>query len=276
MSRHFSYSELRDFKTCPKLHGLKYAERRPIAPEREKKAFVGTILGSVIEQFYKERWWREPATVLQRMEDYALERARGRTERKRIDWLPSEWDAMWKLVCDTLPKILTVIKRERLLGARNEVEHESFILLTDAAGVEHTIHGRIDILIFLPNGDLILLDAKAGGSKGKFVHTDQLRIYCLMVKREFGQYPKRVGFWWLRHEEIIWKRMTATTLATFEEGVSKTITQIVAGTTSPAPGTHCRYCDFFFECDEGRKHLFDKEGAKCPMDIPGGVTIGSF
>lgn len=273
---HISYSSLRDFKKCPKLYRLK-SERRPIPPEREKKTFVGTILGSVIEQFYKERWWREPASVEARMVAYGIERAVGRTERKKIDWLPSEWQAVLDAIHETVPKIIAVIKQERLLGVRNEAEYEGVVLVEDNHGAEHTVHGRIDLLIVYANGDMVLLDAKAGKSLGKFVDTDQLRLYCLMIHRMFGHYPKRVGFWWLRFGKIVWKRVSAKTLAKFKSGVANTLTDIVLDKNTPTPGSHCRYCDFYAECDEGKQYLFDKEASKCPLDIPAGaVTFGSF
>jgi hypothetical protein len=206
--------------------------------------------------FYLEGWWRDPHYLAERMVAALYPLAKTISDREQMPWHDSkELDDWIAIAVETVPKILATIHEEHLLGPTVAVEYGITVPL---GGPERdAVHGRIDVLIETPE-TLTLLDAKAGGSIGKWVKADQLRLYAcgVLADPKYARLPDRVGFWWLRHGKVVWKRLTRDTLLTFVGGVERTIAAVRAKSFEPTPGPKCLYCEFKDRCAAGQQYLW--------------------
>lgn len=257
----WSYSQLAHYKRCPQQYKFDRIEKRPKAPFDTKQKFIGVLLERLVQEFFLQRWWAQPATMIPAMVS-AIPRLSGEVSRaEQIPWLRGE-DSKWEQVArDAIGPILRVIRDHRLLDYDPVMEQELRVEIPGG----HQVFGRADFIFRAKSGDVaMILDGKGGGNIGKGVHGDQLRTYALGTSQSptFGRrVPQRLGFWWYRHGKIVWKGMDTTLLSKFEHGVLGTIRQVMANAYPPRPGPHCRYCDFKPDCPEGRAYLM-KRAAK--------------
>lgn len=252
----WSYSQLALYLDCPlKFYWARLDPSTKDQPRDNRRAFIGILLGEVLARLYVEQWWREPGALQARMVAACHTLAPVITQREGIVWATPQAMEEWvTLAVDTVPKILAVIGTEQLLGVTVAVEYG----ISVPFGGGETVHGRIDLLIVRPDGTILLIDLKAGGSIGKFASPDQLRLYALGILADpvYRRRPDKVGFWWLRHGKIVWKQFTDETLLKFVAGVQQTIARVRAQDFMPRPGSHCRYCDYRAGCATGQAHLW--------------------
>lgn len=249
---YWSYSQLALYKKCPLRFKWMRVDKRPLPPGDGKRAFIGNVLQKIVERFYVEQWWRDPATVSARMLAEIPATGRQFTEADGLLWLPGEQEKWVAIALDTVPKIIEVIKTERLLGVTNLSEFEIEVPL----GPDRIV-GRVDFLFEAPDGSLTVLDGKAGGSFGKYVESDQLRLYALgVLASRYRRLPTRVGFWWYRFGKIAWRPVRRKVLQRFTEGVKHTIARVRSKDYAPTPGGHCRFCEWKTDCPEGRAWLW--------------------
>jgi len=273
---HLNYSQLRDFKKCPRLYEKKHIDGRA-EEDDPKRAFIGHVLGKLVEQFYLLKWWRAPDALDWTMRQAADVLIRQVTDMDAIVWTPEEKAEWTHKIHEAIPTIIATVKREKLLSAQVFTEFETTLDYTDIVlGETVQIHGRPDIVILRQHA-LTALDAKAGGSLGKFTDRDQLRQYSLALWRSktFGRIPDRAGFWWLRHDKIVWLKVSAASLTKFEGRLKETARRALAGPYEPTPGTWCRGCSFRMDCPEGRAHGMAK-GSKTAIDVAGNLGTVSF
>jgi hypothetical protein len=259
MGNNWSYSQLATYLDCPLRFYWLRIEPQPESKIRDQsKAFIGILLGELLARFYLEQWWRQSEGLQQRMIAQLHTLAVTISTREEIVWAnPGDLSKWIVVAAETIPKILTVLRDEQLLGPFVAVEYG----MTVPVGNGDRVHGRIDILIERANGDTILLDGKGGGTIGKFASTDQLRLYALGVLADprFRRLPTKVGFWWFRHGKIVWKQFTPATLLKFVTGVQQTIARIRAKDFEPTPGGQCRYCEFRLKCGAGQQYLWTEK-----------------
>lgn len=252
----WSYSQLKDYLECPLRFYWVRIDKQPEAQTKDQtRAFIGILLGELLARFYLEQWWRQPEGLEQRMTALLVPLAHTIGEREAIVWKdPGDLTKWLGVAAETIPKMLDVIRTERLLGTSVAVEYG----MTVPVGNGDRIHGRIDTLLVRPDRTLILIDGKGGGSIGKYAHADQLRLYALGVLADpaFRRLPDKVGFWWFRHGKIVWKQFTEATLLKFVSGVQQTIARIRAKDFEPTPGGQCRYCEFRLKCGAGQQYLW--------------------
>lgn len=272
---HLNYSQLRDFKKCPRLYEKKHIDGRA-EEDNPKRAFIGHVLGKLVEGFYVQRWWIAPDALDWTMMQAADALIRQVTDADGIVWTPEEKAEWTHKIHEAIPVIIATIKSEKLLAPEWQTELETELDYKDIVlGEIVRIHGRIDLLI-LRKGVLTVLDAKAGGTLGKFTDRNQLRQYSLALWRgkAYGRLPNRVGFWWLRHGKIVWLKISEKTLTKFEGELKETARKALAGPYEPTPGTWCRGCSFRMDCPEGRAHGMAK-GSKTAIDVTANLgTIG--
>lgn len=249
---YWSYSQLALYKKCPLKFKWQRIDKRPMPPWDGKNAFIGNLLQKIVERFYVEEWWRDPHHVSERMLAEIPPVARQMTEAEGVKWLVGEQEKWISVALDTVPKIIEVIKAERLLGTTNLSEYEIKVPIRGDLVV-----GRVDFIFEHPNGDVTVLDGKAGGSFGKYVEADQLRLYSLgLLHSQFKRLPTRVGFWWYRHARIAWRPVSRKVLDKFEAGVQATISKVRARDYRPKPGGHCHFCEWKTDCTEGKQWLW--------------------
>lgn len=272
---HLNYSQLRDYRKCPRLYEKKHVEDRA-EEEDQKRAFVGNVLGKLTEQFYLQRWWIAPDALDWTMQQAADKLMREVTDADSIVWTAEEKAEVTHKIYEALPVIVETIKREKLLSKDLHTELETELHYTDI--VKHdtvVIHGRPDLVVNRA-GTLTIVDEKAGGTVGKFTDRNQLRQYALALWKG-GPYKRiadRVGFWWLRHNKVVWMKVSQKSLLKFEGELKETARKALTAPYPPTTGTWCRTCAFRLECPEGKAYGMTK-GSKLAIAHEGNVgTIG--
>jgi len=264
------------YRTCPLQYKFKFVERPDVFISIDKRnAFIGILLAKLVERFYRERWWEEK-DIVARMQKVIPLISQQITDIDRIKWNPGEHFEWLKIAHETVPKILKMIRAEKLLG--NPGVHPSDENLVEFE-VEIPFEGddlqaRIDLLI--KRADVItLLDGKGGKTVGKYVDPDQLYFYCLGVKQVFGRLPHRMGFWWFRHDRIVWFPVTNDLVDELLVKVRNVLAGIKGGRFDPTPNQACRLCDYRIVCDPGQRFIAAR-GKVALVDIPNNYGEVSF
>lgn len=262
----WSYSQLALYKKCPLLFFWLRVEKRPHSKD-DRASYIGWLLGAVIERFYVEHWYREPAVLEARMRAALPALGAEITTREGIVWQQPGEESHWQTrAAEAIPAIISTIRRERLLGPL--VGHEYDIYVTIA---NDQIFGRIDLLIY--DGErLILLDEKGGGTVGKWIDADQLRLYALGVLSDprFRRLPTHVGFWWTRHDKIVWRPVSRKSLLKFVVGIEQTLANIKAKVFEPKPSSYCRLCPYWQSCAVGKARVMTGKDRGLPIETNAG------
>ena len=257
----WSYSQLALYKKCPRLFQFERVEKRPLPPYDLKPKFIGQVLEQVVQQFYGQEMWRTPKTLVASMQALVRATALRVSNEERVPWQRGEMEKWIGVAHDAVPSILRVIRDERLLDVSPVIEHE----LRSNIGEGHTVFGRADFIFTYPDGRVRILDGKGGGTIGRNVSGDQLRLYALATGQAASfknTLPDKVGFWWYRHGKIVWKKIDPVLMTKFKNGVLGTIHRVMAKDYAPTPGPHCKYCHFKPDCPEGRAHLAERAARK--------------
>ncbi len=273
---HLAYSELRDYRKCPRLFQKKHVEQRQ-EEDDPKRAFVGNVLGRLVERFYLDRFWVAPDTIDWTMTRAAERLMRETTDADKIVWTADEKAEVTHKILEAIPVIIATIKQEKLLSREVETETETELHYTDIVpGDTVVIHGRIDYRIHR-KPTLTILDGKGGGTFGKFTDRNQLRQYALATWKSapYRRIPDRVGFWWFRHGKIVWMKVSEKSLTKFEGEMKETAKKAIAGPYEPTPGQWCHGCSFRMECPEGRAHGMTK-GSKVVVPVEANVGTVSL
>lgn len=252
---YFSYSQLALYKRCPKQFWFERVMKVK-APRDDRRSFIGHVLGGVAARFYTDKLWKEGRWARVRMAELVTEidRKLHTASEQVYPWQPGEREEALKTCIEAIPPMLSVVKAHQLVARRVDTE----VAIEVPLDTGDIIVGSADLVFEdAPGGRLTVLDGKGGGSLGKYVSADQLRLYQLGLgmHRDFRRLPDRVGFWWFRHGRIVWKRTNKTTLRKFVEGVKLTITRLRSDDFGAQPGTHCRWCPHRTVCEEGMESL---------------------
>jgi hypothetical protein len=253
----WSYSQLALYKQCPLKFYWTRVDPQPEAQRDNRRAFIGWLLGEVVAKFYLDQWWRDPSTALAKMVADLPQRSVEITVRENLVWEPGEREKWLDKATETLPKILAVIKEHQLLGPVMAVEYGMTVQISGPPD-DDKVHGRIDLVIQRMDGTLVVLDLKGGGTVGKFVSADQLRLYAcgILSDPRFARLPDKVGFWWARHGKVVWRKFTRENLLVFIGGVQQTIGRVRAKHFEPAPSGQCSYCEFRNRCPAGQTQIW--------------------
>jgi hypothetical protein len=267
---YFGYSQLALYKACPKRYWFERISQRPDSTFDCRNAFLGSLLGGLLARFYTERWWALGARAKPRMTVATHEISADLHTKIDYPWTRGEWQEHMATAQAAIPTILDVVVREQLIAPRMEIELPVEVVL-DTGDI---LTGTPDLVLDKP-GSLVLLDAKGGGRIGKYVAADQLRLYQLGLASHprYQRLPDKVGFWWLRHGKIVWKRTPKTALPKWVEGVKRTITRLKDGDFAANPGPLCRYCAFRAECPEGMATLREVKTVLASDEATGIISL---
>jgi len=248
---YFGYSQLRLYQKCPRQYWFERVAKRQPPVSDQRNAFVGSLLGAVVAAFYTHRWWTAGGNARKLMAMEVYEASHRLHALQDYPWHRGELQEKLQTAQDTIPRILDVIVRERLIAARIDIELSVEVPLDTG----DTLVGSPDLVLTDADGASTVIDVKAGATVGRYVSNDQLRLYKLGVGAATGRLPARAGFWWLRHSRIAWKRIPDSTLPKWVDGVKATIARLRSGDYAPTPSGLCRYCAFRAECPEGMEDL---------------------
>jgi len=195
-----SYSSYSDFKECPSRFYRKWIMDEGKGDDSHHYAIFGTVTQKLMELFYKERWYLDGSSVLQRMVDAVPEVLDLCLRDIYVNWEAPFFndtpETIIQGVQDILPGILQSVKDYKLLAPQTDVE----IFVKGKLTNEDEVGGRIDFR-YASADEVWIVDGKAGRKKGRFNSSDQLLFYALATFLSEQIVPKKLVFWWYRFAE---------------------------------------------------------------------------
>lgn len=268
---YISYSGYKTYSDCPRAYWHTYiAETRPPEPDNSVNSLYGSVVGSLMEDFYMKSLWREKDVqgVLEKQIQQTYDRvASGEQRRGRvIRWKSKEdtkpnYSSQEELlvdVRDTIARAIRIVRFYRLAGPRMEAETK---LDSDVKG--HRLGGRADFIIqrTKPHNDLVILDGKGSKHRATYVDPRQLKWYAMLYGlRNKGALPDKLGFVYWRYEPpeaLDWVEFIKDDLDELQNEVLTAASRIDQGRARPeafppkASKDACRFCSFVPLCPEG-------------------------
>jgi hypothetical protein len=278
-----------DNKGCPFAYCLQYIVKLevPDAVDDRLGSIFGTTIGRIVERFYDQKAWKaeHPQALLINWTSEVLEEViKDETTAKKFRpagvllWkdMPGATERAYANkeelasdLRDCVAKTLRIIRHERLLGPRADVE----VRLDDVVN-GHKLAGRADLIVerIRPHNDLVIVDGKGSKYRGDKVDRQQLLWYAMLFQRHEKILPDRVGFIYWRFDPPAssdWFDVTQAEVDALLHDVMTTISEIEKNTAllknetslpvvrevfKPAPDPKsCRYCLYAREdiCPEG-------------------------
>jgi putative RecB family exonuclease len=241
----YSPLRFRVFDTCRLRYRYQYVDK--IAARLRPSDTAGTLVHRVLCDFFSKL---EPAE---------------RNEARLIQLFEDGWAAL-------SPRYLRMAGVDQFGAASVQQLHnfsrlhdpsiepfavEAYLQVEAAPGV--TLFGRMDRIDEDPDGNLHVIDYKAGEQPGE-IDARQIRLYAIMVELELGRTVTRASFWNLddgttRTEELDdgSKRLALQDmLAAVEE-----MEQLTDYPPTIAP--HCGHCPYFHACEKRPEILRRRE-----------------
>jgi len=235
----FSASSLGCYDDCPLRFKLEYLLEIPTPP---KTYFgLGTAVHATVELLSKDR---------QKGID------RGRDDAIAI--LQASWDSSAytskKQEDEYWAKALGLLDNYFAWEAANEntvVEVERRFSFPFG---DHLMRGKIDRLERRPDGRLVVVDFKTGGtssapSRNKIKDEMQLNLYALAIFEEFGELPAEAAYLYLKETKYIPYAPTLETVQAFRDRLDGLIGNVLAGEFSSRESFSCRRCDYREVCE---------------------------
>jgi len=243
-----SFHGMKDYLSCPKKYHLKYIKRqKPKDPENKKNAFFGNLTAGLLENWIKSGTYKKH-------------------ELDWLDWLPVETEAIsskllereyiiWdsdnelpeniNLAIHCMPKCFNTLKEQGLLDGKVIAEAKAKIPYGS-----NEINGRIDLLS-QNNNKIFILDGKSGKSRDKFLDSDQLYYYVIIVKAKLGNWPIEIGYQYTRFGDIDWYDVDPNILDGVKSKIIKSFEGIENGVFGATPSNDsCRFCPYREECTD--------------------------
>lgn len=250
---YFSYNQIRTYAECPyQFYLLRVKKLTPKSPPN--RAMLGNLLAALTERMYVDGWWRQPE-LLGRLTKELDPTLRGVEEGEGTRWAPGEREEVLKLALETLPKLVATMRREKLVAPIVRAEFDVEVPIG-----KDTLIGRADYVFEQGlGGPLTVVDGKAGGTVGRFVKVNQLRLYVLGVALRYKRMPVRAGFWWFRHDLVKWSKVTPASLEKFKAEMAALIARLRANDWTPKPTGYCRTCGVRYACEIGSARFLTRE-----------------
>jgi hypothetical protein len=283
---YISYSGFKSAK-CPTRYWHSYiAETKPLEPDNSVNSLYGSIVGTLMEDFYMKGLWREKnvqTTLENRIESTYQKVVVNEVKRGRvIRWKTQEdskpnyasREELLVDVRDTIARAVRIVRFYRLAGPRMEAEVK---LDVDVKG--HRLGGRADFIIQRtnPHHDLVILDGKGSKHRASYVDPQQLKWYALLYSmRNDGALPDKLGFVYWRFdppESMDWVDFSRAELDELFDEVMEVVAKIERGMTrrageliertqrafpTRASKEECRFCTFIGLCKEGQEVMEKK------------------
>jgi hypothetical protein len=237
----WSYSQLQAYRTCPAQWKAVRMDKR--AAHDKRRALPGTLVHAVVQRLFEHKLgaYADARVAMAYLDAYAHVTLSELATREGVVLTAYEVKQALDLVHDVLPGIFRTLDHYRLYGGMNRVEYGLSVQLE-----ADTVFGTADLIVEHPDSTMIL-DVKSGKTVGRYVSVEQLQFYALGYLREFERLPNLLGFWWVRHEKVLWKKLGDLSL--LREGLQATIDRIRANDFAPTPGRHCQLCPIKMTCE---------------------------
>lgn len=232
-----SYSQLDTFRTCPLKYQFRYLFQ--VSVPMPAVVHFGSSIHNTLRDFY---------ALLQKnpklWEENLLPRLKALYEK---NWIALGYESrsmqedQKKRGWTMLERFYTREKSEKPIPKFLE---KSFSL---ALG-KITINGRIDRIDRLPDGTYEVIDYKTGSSEKNLEKDLQLSLYALACRDALKIQVSRLSFYFLDGLEKVSTTRNDLQLDACREEIMACAKEISESDFSPAPGYHCRYCDYRLLC----------------------------
>jgi len=257
-----SYSGYKTYRDCPKRYRLSRVERKdPPTPESKHFAVIGWTVQRVYEDFYNQELWRLRGKVSDALLELAPKYFYQYLDENHVDFndITCKLEPMEMLaqIEEIIPKVLTGIKREKLLGpyARSE------IILRAQLQSSYYLYGIVDFLIRQSTNEVLLIDGKASKHREKYVDEEQVDFYSLAFRLVHNRRPDKVGYFYYRfaddeEQAFDWHVPDAESEEKIRQNLVAAFTNIQKkrfGAT-PSPST-CKWCPYETVCTERQQQI---------------------
>lgn len=259
--------------------------RKKPSPVKQSKhdALMGIVIGAVVERFYNDEMWRNPAGLLARLEDLTHSTFAREMANVYIDWQksPAQHDLL-EVCLQGVRGFLTTVKAQRLLGpyAKSEVELLAYVNKYTPIG------GRADIIIRREDTGISIFDGKNGKTKGKYTNPDQLRWYALIFYLAHRVKPDRLGFIYFRYpagfvapgadkpeEGVDWVAYTEDDLKGLAQRAVDARRGMDKELFDPTPEPRrCKFCEYETLCPERQSQKDDNRRVRKTEPLFAGAT----
>lgn len=265
------WSHLEKYEACPQQFlwsrgwgtidlGGGPGRRKPLVEQKSRHhAVMGIVIQAVVERFYNDELWRQPAGLLGRLEDLTRSTFEHEIARNYIDYRAAPAQVEMLNVClDGVRGFMQTLKHQRLLGpyAKSEVDLLAYVDKYTPIG------GKADLIIRREDTGLSILDGKNSQSKGKYTNPDQLRWYGLVWYLAYRQLPDRLGFLYWRYpagflaegshvpeEGVDWVPFTKDDMKGLAARAVEARKGMEKERFDPCPvPSHCKFCDYEDVC----------------------------
>jgi DNA helicase-2/ATP-dependent DNA helicase PcrA len=234
----YSVSQLQMYESCPRKYLYSYIYK---IPSKARHYFdFGTTLHSVLENL---------ADMVEENSDEVELFSKG-VELLSKNWISKGYEnsSQEKEYYEKGIKIIkNFIKREKILKKDKRLTIEKELKFTiDIEGKKLT--GFIDRIDKLENGSYEIIDYKTSNSMEKSYmigRNMQLLLYSEALKRNFANFPKKIGLWYLIHDKLLQANFDEKNLSELKTKIKKIIERIESKNFKAKPGAFaCKFCDF--------------------------------
>lgn len=266
MTSYLAYYKYADYTDCPLRYKWRYVDDRlPTEPDRPLKKILGIVWNDMLEVFYRDKKFMLGSGCTAWMAEKVTAAFRSRVIDLQVVWEKSDQEQEYLAeALAVVPKILTTLKQERLLGEKIEVEKTMYASLPSG----NRIGGRLDLLLDRkkkvkadeapavepPAVESLIVDFK-GTKNEKYVDSRQLLWYGLLYQGLAQKFPDYLGFWLLRFACVKWVSATKTEVQKFISSIEDTFKGIQASKFEATPRPKaCRWCQYKSGCDHWTKY----------------------
>lgn len=262
---YLSYSGRRKFLNCGYSYELEYVRRLPVVRDPTDSLF-GSIIGRVVEVFYRDSLWARPDVVRACLNEigpamtyvFSKEKFDADANRDYVRGLRAELELY-------VPPSIRTIQAHRLVAPVSRAELDlSVVHGTPETGVRIKIGGRTDIALQFDRETSWILDGKASKHRERYADAEQLIWYAVQYYLKFHVVPTRIGFiyWRFPNDPVQWidldeeklRRSLATTVQAAKD--------ILAKKFAPNPNPACTLCPYRSKCPEGTRYVAAKKVAE--------------
>lgn len=289
---YLSFSGFKKFLGCPHAYCLEYVTCTPAPPANRVGMLYGTVVGLLVESFYRDKLWRQPdpkqalldLAPKHLQETIAKERAKGAVFKWKEDKNYKSPEDLLQDILDSVPRVIGILKEHRLLGSDAQPE-----VKLDSDLNTYRIGGRADVKLtrIAPHNDHIIYDGKGSLYREQYTDVRQLYWYAMLNELKYGVLPEKVAFVYWRSqpkEAVDWYPVTREAIEDLKKQIQGAMSdiQVLSKRKLPMAFPHkagagkCRVCDYSTICDAGRlmasKSKPDFEGVEDGEDVALGVV----
>jgi DNA helicase-2/ATP-dependent DNA helicase PcrA len=214
-----------DYERCPKM--FYWSSVRPLPRRPSEAARVGTDVHRWIEQ-----------------------QARGQAALFDVDARPDLAPSEREGAGGAEPALRDAFRGSRFFGVRPLFTERPFVLWLDGV----VVRGRIDAVFGEPDGPWEIVDYKTGAvpDGDDPVAGLQLDLYALAAAEVWGKRPEDLTLTYVYLSEGVERSRPAGDPSATRARLVASLSAMRTGAYDPAPGEHCRWCDFLTFCEAGR------------------------